>query len=106
MAEAIERADARVTLALCKVSDSKDEGLQPSLLVIGRQRDAIHWESLHLRLGGNEHSSQQLHPFLKLFLISVLLILHLEIHMLAYMLINCELVNNYSRRMFVQCFGK
>jgi hypothetical protein len=38
-------------------------------------------------------------PISEVFLISVLLILHIEIHMLAYMLINCELVNNYSRRM-------
>jgi hypothetical protein len=101
MAEAIERADARGTLALRRVSDSREEGLQPSLLVTGRQRDAVSsivvsargWlvvnpsESLRLRLGGNEHPSQQLHPFLKLFLISVLFILHLEIHMLTYMLI-------------------
>jgi hypothetical protein len=41
MTEAIERADARGTLALCIVSDSREGGLQPSLLVIGKQRDAI-----------------------------------------------------------------
>jgi hypothetical protein len=41
MAEAIERADARGTLALRRVSDSREEGLQPSLLVTGRQRDAV-----------------------------------------------------------------
>jgi hypothetical protein len=34
-------ADARGTLALCRVSDSREEGLQPSLLVTGRQRDAV-----------------------------------------------------------------
>ena len=31
----------RGTLAWCKVSDSKEEGLQPLLLVTGRQRDAV-----------------------------------------------------------------
>jgi hypothetical protein len=36
MAEMIERADVRGTLALCRVSDSREEGLQPSLLVTGR----------------------------------------------------------------------
>ena len=41
MAEAIERADVRGTLALRRVSDSREEGLQPSLLVTGRQRDAV-----------------------------------------------------------------
>jgi hypothetical protein len=42
MAEAIERADARGTLAfLRRVSDSRGEGLQPSLLVTGRRRDAV-----------------------------------------------------------------
>ena len=30
-------ADARGTLALRRVSDNREEGLQPSLLVIGRQ---------------------------------------------------------------------
>ena len=39
MAEAIRRADARGTLALCRVSDSREEGLQPSLLVTGKQRE-------------------------------------------------------------------
>jgi hypothetical protein len=34
-------ADARGTLALHRVSDSREEGLQPSLLVTGRQRDAV-----------------------------------------------------------------
>jgi hypothetical protein len=34
-------ADARGTLALRRVSDSREEGLQPSLLVTGRQRDAV-----------------------------------------------------------------
>jgi hypothetical protein len=29
-------ADARGTLALCRVSDSREEGLQPSLLVTGK----------------------------------------------------------------------
>ena len=37
----LERADARGTLALRRVSDSREEGLQPSLLVTGRQRDAV-----------------------------------------------------------------
>jgi hypothetical protein len=42
MAEAIGKgADMRGTLALCKVSDSREEGLQPSLLVTDRQRDAV-----------------------------------------------------------------
>jgi hypothetical protein len=42
MAETIEGADARGTLAfLRRVSDSREEGLQPSLLVTGRQRDAV-----------------------------------------------------------------
>jgi hypothetical protein len=42
MAEAIGKgADARGTLALRRVSDSREEGLQPSLLVTGRQRDAV-----------------------------------------------------------------
>jgi hypothetical protein len=36
MAEAIRRADVRETLALRKVSDSIEEGLQPSLLVTGK----------------------------------------------------------------------
>jgi hypothetical protein len=33
--------NARGTLALRRVSDSREEGLQPSLLVTGRQRDAV-----------------------------------------------------------------
>jgi hypothetical protein len=37
MEEAISRADARRTLALHRVSDNREEGLQPLLLVIGRQ---------------------------------------------------------------------
>ena len=41
MEEAIEGADARGTLELHRVSDSREEGLQPSLLVTGRQRDAV-----------------------------------------------------------------
>jgi hypothetical protein len=41
MEEAIERGDARGTLALCRVSDSIEEGLQLSLLVTGRLRDAV-----------------------------------------------------------------
>jgi hypothetical protein len=41
MVEAIERANARGTLALGRVNDSREEGLQPSLLVTGRQRDAV-----------------------------------------------------------------
>ena len=42
MVEAIgRRADARGTLALRRVSDSREEGLQPSLLVTGRQRDTV-----------------------------------------------------------------
>jgi hypothetical protein len=42
MAETIERANARGTLAvLRRVSDSREEGLQPSLLVTGRQGDAV-----------------------------------------------------------------
>jgi hypothetical protein len=34
-------ADARGTLALHRVSDSREEGLQPLLLVTGRQRNAV-----------------------------------------------------------------
>jgi hypothetical protein len=34
-------ADARGTLALCRVSDSREEGLQPSLLVTGKQRRSL-----------------------------------------------------------------
>jgi hypothetical protein len=34
-------ADVRGTLAIRRVSDSREEGLQPSLLVTGRQRDAV-----------------------------------------------------------------
>ena len=41
MEEAINREDMRGTMTLCKLSDSREEGLQPSLLVIGRQGDAI-----------------------------------------------------------------
>jgi hypothetical protein len=41
MAEAIRRADARGTRALCRVSDSREGGLQPSLLVTRKQRDAV-----------------------------------------------------------------
>ena len=43
MAETIERVDARGTLEvfLRGVSDSREEGLQPSLLVTGRRRDAV-----------------------------------------------------------------
>ena len=41
MVEAIEREDARGTLALRRVGDSREEGLQPSLLVTSRQRDAV-----------------------------------------------------------------
>jgi hypothetical protein len=36
-----EGADVRGTLALRRVSDSREEGLQPLLLVTGRQRDAV-----------------------------------------------------------------
>jgi hypothetical protein len=36
MAEAIRREDARGTLELHRVSDSREGGLQPSLLVIGK----------------------------------------------------------------------
>ena len=39
--EAIGGADARGTLALRRVSDSREEGFQPSLLVTGRRRDAV-----------------------------------------------------------------
>jgi hypothetical protein len=35
------RADVRGTLALRRVSDSREEGLQPFLLVTGRQRDTV-----------------------------------------------------------------
>jgi hypothetical protein len=54
MAEAIEREDARGALALCRVSDSREEGLQPSLLVTGRQRDAVSttsWSQLGVASG-------------------------------------------------------
>jgi hypothetical protein len=34
-------ADVRGTLELRRVSDSREEELQPSLLVTGRQRDAV-----------------------------------------------------------------
>jgi hypothetical protein len=37
----LERADVRGTLALRRVSDSREEGLQPFLLVTGRQRDTV-----------------------------------------------------------------
>jgi hypothetical protein len=36
-----KRVDMRGTLALRRVSDSREEGLQPSLLVTGRERDAV-----------------------------------------------------------------
>jgi hypothetical protein len=36
-----EGANVRGTLALHRVSDSREEGLQPSLLVTGRQRDTV-----------------------------------------------------------------
>jgi hypothetical protein len=39
--EAIAGADMRGTLALHRVGDSREEGLQPSLLVTGRQRDVV-----------------------------------------------------------------
>jgi hypothetical protein len=39
--EAIWRADARGTSALRRVSDSREEGLQPSLMVTIRQRDTV-----------------------------------------------------------------
>jgi hypothetical protein len=51
MAEAISRVDARGTLALRRVSDSREEGLQPSLLVTGRQRAAVS-TTLWSQLGG------------------------------------------------------
>jgi hypothetical protein len=42
MAETMEGADARGTLAfLRRVRDSREGGLQPSLLVTGRQRDTV-----------------------------------------------------------------
>jgi hypothetical protein len=41
MVEAIGKGGARGTLELHRVSDSREEGLQPSLLVTGRQRDAV-----------------------------------------------------------------
>ena len=42
MVEAIDRgANTRGTLALRRVGDSIEEGLQPSLLVTGRQRDVV-----------------------------------------------------------------
>ena len=41
MEETIERADARGTLALHRVSDSREEGFQPLLLVTGRQGDTV-----------------------------------------------------------------
>jgi hypothetical protein len=37
----LERVDAGGTLALRRVNDSREEGLQPSLLVTDRQRDAV-----------------------------------------------------------------
>ena len=39
------------TLAICIVSDSKEEGLQPSLLVTGRQRSSLTASWSHLRGG-------------------------------------------------------
>jgi hypothetical protein len=51
MAEAIGREDARGTLALRRVSDSREEGLQPLLLVTGRWRDAVS-EASWSQLGG------------------------------------------------------
>jgi hypothetical protein len=37
-----EGADARENSGItCRVSDSREEGLQPSLLVTGKQRDAV-----------------------------------------------------------------
>jgi hypothetical protein len=51
MAEAISREDARGTLELRSVSDRREEGLQPSLLVTGRQRAAVS-TTLWSRLGG------------------------------------------------------
>ena len=41
MTEAIVGADARGIRALRRVSDSREGGLQPSLLVTGKQRDAV-----------------------------------------------------------------
>jgi hypothetical protein len=35
------RSDRGGTLALRRVGDSREEGLQPSLLVTGRQRDTV-----------------------------------------------------------------
>jgi hypothetical protein len=52
MAEAIERADVRGTLELRRGSDSKEEGLQPSLLVTGRQGDAVSTASWSQLVGG------------------------------------------------------
>jgi hypothetical protein len=93
MAEAIERADARGTLALRRVGDSREEGLQPSLLVTGRQRDVV-TEHRGLSSGvasGKSAGSRYAYgwvetstplssrfPLLNLLLISVLLLLHLE----------------------------
>jgi hypothetical protein len=51
MAEEISGADARGTLALRRVNDRREEGLQPSLLVTGRQRDAVSTAS-RSQLGG------------------------------------------------------
>ena len=47
--------DARGTLALRRVSDSREEGLQPLLLVTGRQRDAV---SQHRGLSSGVASSK------------------------------------------------
>ena len=42
MAKAIVGVDARGTLEILRrVSDSREEGLQPSLLVTGRQREVV-----------------------------------------------------------------
>jgi hypothetical protein len=44
-------------------------------------------------VGWNEHPSQQSLPLLKLYLISVLLILHSEIYMLSHIFMDCGIVN-------------
>ena len=41
-------------------------------------------------VGWNEHPSQRLLSLRNLFLISVLLVMHLELYMLTHMLIKCE----------------
>ena len=102
MAEVIGRADVRGNLELCRVSDSKEEGLQPLLLVTGRQRDAV-LEHHGLNSGvtsGKSAGSRYAYGWLETNNLSVvahtssvisdkcfIYILHLEIHRMVYVYI-------------------